>query len=40
MASEQVWVVATCFKEVEVMSAFIGFVVALPDMDRLLLIDD
>ena len=40
MASEQVWVVAACFNEAEVISAFIERVVALPDVDRLLLIDD
>jgi glycosyltransferase involved in cell wall biosynthesis len=40
MASEQVWVVAACFNEAEVISAFIERVVALPDVDHLLLIDD
>ena len=40
MASEQVWVVAACFNEAEVITAFIERVVALPDVDHLLLIDD
>ena len=40
MASEQVWVVAACFNEAEVISTFIERVMALPDVDRLLLIDD
>ena len=40
MASEQVWVVAACFNEAEVISAFIERVVALSDVDHLLLIDD
>ena len=41
MASEQVWVVAACFNEAEVISVFdrAGHV-ALPDVDHLLLIDD
>ena len=40
MASEQVWVVAACFNEAEVISAFMERVVALPEVDHLLLIDD
>ena len=40
MASEQVWVVAACFNEAEVISTSIEFVVALPDVDHLLLIGD
>ena len=40
MASEQVWVVAACFNEAEVINAFIKRVVGLPDVDHLLIIDD
>ena len=40
MASEQVWVVAACFNEAEVISAFMVRVMALPEVDHLLLIDD
>ena len=40
MASEQVWVVAACFNEAEVISASIERVVALSDVDHLLLIYD
>jgi glycosyltransferase involved in cell wall biosynthesis len=40
MASEQVWVVAACFNEEEVITRFIERVLALPEVDRLLLIDD
>ena len=40
MASEQVCVVATCFNEAELLSAFMERVVALPEVDHLLLIDD
>jgi len=40
MASEQVWVVAVCFNEAEVISVFLERVMALPDVDHLLLIDD
>ena len=40
MASKQVWVVAACFNEAEVISAFMERVVALPEVDHLLLIDD
>ena len=40
MVSEQIWVVAACFNEAEVISAFIERVVVLPDVDHLLLIDD
>ena len=40
MASEQVCVVATCLKEAELISAFIERVMALPEMEHLLLIDD
>jgi glycosyltransferase involved in cell wall biosynthesis len=40
MASEQVWVVSACFNEAEVISVFLERVMALPDVDHLLLIDD
>ena len=40
MASVQMWVVAICFKGVEVIGAFIDFLRALPDGDHLLLMDD
>ena len=40
MASQQVWVVAACFNEAEVISVFLERVMALPDVDHLLLIDD
>ena len=40
MASEQVWVVAACFNEAEAISAFMERVMALPEMEHLLLIDD
>ena len=40
MASEQVWVVGACFNEAEVISVFLERVMALPDVDPLLLIDD
>ena len=40
MASEQVWVMAACFNEAEVISVFLERVMALPDVDHLLLIDD
>ena len=40
MASGQVWAVATYFKGVEVIGAFTEFVVALPHLDYLLLIND
>ena len=40
MASEQVCVVATCFNEAELISAFMERVMALPEMEHLLLIDD
>ena len=40
MASEQVWVVAACFNEAEVISAFMERVMAWPDVEHLLLIDD
>ena len=40
MASEQVWVVAACFNEAEGISAFIERVMALSEVDHLLLIDD
>ena len=40
MASEQVWVVAACFNEAEVISVFLERVMALQDVDHLLLIDD
>ena len=39
MASEQVCVVATCFNEAELISAFMERVMALPEMEHLLLID-
>ena len=40
MASEQVCVLATCFNEAELISAFMERVMALPEMEHLLLIDD
>ena len=40
MASEQVWVVAACFNEAKVISDFMVRVMALPEVDHLLLIDD
>ena len=40
MASEQVWVVAACFNEAEVISVFLERVMALPEVNHLLLIDD
>ena len=40
MASEQVLLVAVCFNEAEVISAFMERVVALPEVDHLLLIVD
>ena len=40
MASEQVWVVAACFNEEDVITRFIDRVMALSDVQRLLLIDD
>ena len=40
MSSEQMWVEATYLMEVDVISTSIEFVVALPDVDHLLLIDD
>ena len=40
MASKQVWVVAACFNEAEVISVFLERVMALTDVDHLLLIDD
>ena len=40
MASEQVCVVAICFNEAELISAFMERVMALPEMEHLLLIDD
>jgi len=40
MAGEQVWVVAVCLNEAEVVSFFLERVVALPEVDHLLLIDD
>ena len=40
MASEQVWVVAACFNEAAVIRTFMERVMALPDVDHLLLIDD
>ena len=39
MASEQVCEVATCFNEAELISAFMKRVMALRDMEHLLLID-
>ena len=38
-ASEQVCVVVTCFNEAELISAFMERVMALPEMEHLLLID-
>jgi len=40
MASKQVWVVAACFDEAEVISIFLERVMALPEVEHLLLIDD
>lgn len=40
MASDAVWVVAACFNEETVITRFIEQVMALPEVDRLLLIDD
>ena len=40
MASEQLWVVAACFNEDTVITRFIDQVLALPEVNRLLLIDD
>ena len=40
MASEQVCVVATCFNEAELISAFMERVMALPEMEHLPLVDD
>ena len=34
------WVVAACFNEAEVISTFMQRVMALPEVDHLLLIDD
>ena len=40
MASEQVLLVSACFNEAEVISVFMERVVALPEVDHLLIIDD
>ena len=40
MASNTLWVVAACFNEETVIPRFIERVIALPEVDRLLLIDD
>ena len=40
MGSEQLWVVAACFNEEIVITRFIERVLALPEVSRLLLIDD
>ena len=40
LMAEQVWVVAACFNEAEVISTFMERVLALPEVDHLLLIDD
>ena len=40
MASDALWVVAACFNEETVSTRFIDQVMVLPDVDRLLLIDD
>ena len=40
MASEQLWVVAACFNEDTVITRFIEQVLVLPEVNRLLLIDD
>ena len=40
MASEQLWVVAACFNEGTVITRFIEQVLVLPEVNRLLLIDD
>ena len=40
MASDALWVVAACFNEETVITRFIDQVMVLPEVDRLLLIDD
>ena len=40
MVHEQLWVVAACFNEETVITRFIERVLALPEVDRLVLIDD
>ena len=40
MASKWVWVVAACFNEAAVISIFLERVMALPEVEHLLLIDD
>ena len=40
MGSEQLWVVAACFNEEQVITRFIDRVLALEEVDRLVLIDD
>ena len=40
MASNALWLVAACFNEETVIPRFIERVIALPDVDCLLLIDD
>ena len=40
MASDALWVVAACFNEETVIPRFIDQVMVLPEVDRLLLIDD
>ena len=40
MASDALWVVAACFNEETVVTRFIDQVMVLPEVDRLLLIDD
>ena len=40
MASEQLWVVAACFNESLVITQFIERVLAQPEANHLLLIDD
>ena len=40
MASDALWVVAACFNEETVVTRFIDQVMVLPEVNRLLLIDD
>ena len=40
MGSDQLWVVAACFNEEQVITRFIDRVLALQEVDRLVLIDD
>ena len=40
MGSDQLWVVAACFNEEQVITRFIDRVLALEEVDRLVLVDD